>query len=306
MRWIICFFFPILLFSVSLPAAVSLNLGNPSSTEVMLTINLTAPTGVACTVEVATDQAYREIISDVNPGLFTNANKSDRGNGSWIASPSTHYFKVGTRGRAYKGLDGRYYSRVPAAASLLYIRVNNDRACDPGGPATATVTMGTIPYGQMYMDAHPYRPGQPGRHSLAGIARDFADAVHRSANRAAIHPDYGPRRPAFPNKFRSKFRNSLRWHRDLGAIQGRASGDLHGVEQRQIVSAGRSRSIRSAYVREPGLHLRIYSLRIYGLFFTRHSYRVLFGPDVFVGASAEQDAGCVFERERSDLCVPHD
>jgi hypothetical protein len=162
MRWIVCFLSSVLFCSVSLPGAVSLNLGNPSSTEVMLTIHLTAPTGSACTVEVATDQAYSSLINDVNALLFTNANKSDRGNGSWIASPSTHYFKIGTRGRAYKGLDGRYYSRVPAAASLLYIRVNNDSACDPGGPANATVTMGTIPYGQMYMDAIPTDPANPG------------------------------------------------------------------------------------------------------------------------------------------------
>lgn len=143
-------------------ATVTLAVGTPSDTEAVLTINLTAPTGSACTVEVATDSAYANIIPDANATLFTNANKSNRGFGSWIVSNQRQVYKIGTRGRAYLGSDGKYYSRVPQAASLLYVRVNNDGACDSGSAATTTVTMGTIPYGQMYQDTIPTDPANPG------------------------------------------------------------------------------------------------------------------------------------------------
>lgn len=146
-----------------LPALIwgstTLTIVGSSPTEAVLRINNSAPTGSACTVAVATDAAFSNIIPDDNTSLFTNANSTTRGGGSFMVSPSLQYYKIGQRGGAQTGLDGNRYSRALTTETAYYVRTSG---CDSGGNATMSFVTPSLAFGILDNDGIPTDPNHPG------------------------------------------------------------------------------------------------------------------------------------------------
>ena len=142
----------VFLIACSLQAATSLQVGIPSQTEVMVYISLTAPTGAPCTFEASYSPTYTPPINDVNVSLFPSSNSTSRGFGSGTDGRTRQHLKLGTRGIAQLAADGFRYSRVLGVESVIYLRVNQDNACDSGGASTAIIVTPSAHYGALNVE----------------------------------------------------------------------------------------------------------------------------------------------------------
>lgn len=121
----------ILLLAVSPSFAAITNVRVTDSTNIEFVVRYVAPTPAACTIEVSESPTYSPLVNDVNPSLFTNANRDDR-NG---AQGRERIFVVGSAGTGARfatvALSGASTSRALQTNTNHYYRIT----C---GPDTAS------------------------------------------------------------------------------------------------------------------------------------------------------------------------
>ncbi len=115
---------------------------NTSNTQAILKYD--SPTGLMCTIKVSELADMSILVNDVNPTLFTDANKDTRDTS--IIDGNSRVVVLGKR-LAEEALDGNYYSRALQAYTVHYYEIRCGSQISSGSFQTKT-----IPTGLTYSD----------------------------------------------------------------------------------------------------------------------------------------------------------
>lgn len=120
-----------------------------------------------CTVKVARDEAFAQLVHDSNTALFSGAQNCNRP-GSFVDG-NTVTFVSGLR-RAQKAADQKFYSRALEANQVFYYRIQSGAQTKEGSFSTKNP-----PLGKTYGEPYPYEAEAPGHYAWPTV--DWTDAA---------------------------------------------------------------------------------------------------------------------------------